>query len=86
MLICSPSTRTGTWRLPEVSRSISSRAWASALTSRYLTVKPSLVLASRARRVKGQVSLPKMVISLVIIHLPREFPGNRPSRRENPPD
>lgn len=34
MLICSPSTITGTWRLPWVSRNISSMAWASSLTSR----------------------------------------------------
>lgn len=66
MLIVSPSTRTGTLRLPAVSRSISAMAWASALTSRNTTVNPSFVLASRARRVKGQVCLPKMVISRVI--------------------
>jgi len=34
MLILSPSTMTGTWRLPSVSRSISSMAWTSSLTSR----------------------------------------------------
>ena len=34
MLIFSPSTRTGTWRLPWVSCNISSRAWGSPLTSR----------------------------------------------------
>jgi hypothetical protein len=85
MLIFSPSIRTGTWRLPWVSRSISVMAWASTLTSRKMTVNPSLVLASRARRVKGQACLPKMVISLVIVHLLKGFPGNRPSSRENPP-
>jgi hypothetical protein len=66
MLTWPPSTSTGTWRLPPVSRSISSRAWASSLTSRKTTTQPSLLLASRARRVKGQVCLPKMVISLAI--------------------
>jgi hypothetical protein len=65
-------------RLPEVSRSISAMASASALTSRKITLNPSLVLASRARWVKGQVCLPKMVISLVIEHLLPGSPGNRP--------
>jgi hypothetical protein len=69
MLSWSPSTSTGTWRPPRVSRSISSRAWASAFTSRYITTKPSLLLASRALKVKGQVCLPKMVISLAICRL-----------------
>ena len=78
MLTFSPSTRTGTLRLPGVSRSISAMAWASSLTFRKMTVNPSLVLASRARWVKGQVRLPKMVISLVIVHLLPGFPGNRP--------
>jgi hypothetical protein len=66
MVIFSPATMTGTWRLPWVSRSISVMAWASSLTSRKMTVNPSLVLASRACRVKGHVFLPKMMISLVI--------------------
>ena len=66
MLICPASSMTGTRRLPWVSSSISVKAWASSLTSRKITVKPSLLLASRACRVKGQVFLPKMVISLVI--------------------
>jgi hypothetical protein len=78
MLNFSPSTRTGTLRSPEVSRSISAMASASSLTSRKMTVNPSLALASRARWVKGQVCLPKMVISLVIEHLLPGFPGNRP--------
>ena len=69
MLTVSPSTRTGTLRLPGVSRSISAMASASALTSRKMTVNPSFVLASRARWVKGQTCLPKMVISLVNEHL-----------------
>ena len=78
MLIFPLSTRTGTWRLPDVSRSISAMAWASALTSRKMTVNPSLALASRARWVNGQTCLPKMVISRVIAHLLPGFPGNRP--------
>jgi hypothetical protein len=45
-------------RLPDVSRSMSAMAWSSTLTSRKMTVNPSLVLASRARVVKGQACLP----------------------------
>ena len=67
MLILAPSTMTGTRRLPCVSSSISARACSSSLTSRYMTVNPSLALASRALRVKGQFFLPKIVISLVIM-------------------
>jgi hypothetical protein len=78
MLSFSPSTRTGTWRLPWVRRSISSRAWESSLTSRKMTVNPSWLLASRARWVKGQVFLPKMVISPVIAFLLIGLPGNKP--------
>jgi hypothetical protein len=74
MLSLSPSIRTGTRRLPWVSRSISAMAWASAMTSRNLTVNPSLALASRARWVKGQACLPKMVISRVMVHLLQGFP------------
>jgi hypothetical protein len=67
MLISAPSTITGTRRLPWVISSISARACSSSWTSRYMTVNPSLALASRARRVKGQFFFPKIVISLVIM-------------------
>ena len=63
MLTCPASTRTGTFRVPLVSRSISSRAWGSSRTSLKLTFNPSLLLASRALKVKGQLCLPKIVTS-----------------------